>query len=228
MARLAPSHRYLARVNTLSGGNIATIPNVGTAGGHMAPAVGTLAAPTANAGLGGQLCLSAAGTQYLQSSLAASAWRFLHDGTGCTLVHVYDTGDTSGARLMSCTLTSTTGHDFFVYVHGSAGIRWRNFNGGVGVFDAIHPTPDTGPTYAIGYFATSASPQRGTYQEQSSGATGTGTGQSVGDPQFTFRLLGGNGTFFDGAWAETFALTRAPTVADLANIRDYMALAYGL
>ncbi|HEY6878775.1 MAG TPA: hypothetical protein VI299_12185, partial [Polyangiales bacterium] len=82
-----PAFQFRADTVTLAGGNVETIPNRrGT--DALVAATGTLAAPARDALFGGAPSLVFRGAQRLDSNLPASAWTFLHDGSGMEMVVV--------------------------------------------------------------------------------------------------------------------------------------------
>jgi hypothetical protein len=78
---LAPDFQFRADTVTMSGNNVATIPNR-RGGDALVMAAGTLAAPAGDARFNGAPSLLFTGTQWLDSNLAPSAWAFGHDGSG--------------------------------------------------------------------------------------------------------------------------------------------------
>lgn len=85
VAGLLPRHWYRADTYTLSGGNLAALPNRNTTvGGSMAVSSGTVAAPAADATLGGaqSITFQSATPNGLQSTLPSTEFIYLHDGTG--------------------------------------------------------------------------------------------------------------------------------------------------
>lgn len=95
---------------TTSGANLSTVVDRMDAAHSLSVGAGTLAAPAAHADYGGKACLSFTGTQHIVSNRAASAWNFLHNGTGVTLIHVL-TPTSAGTCLISATRTNTAvGH----------------------------------------------------------------------------------------------------------------------
>lgn len=84
MLALSPSHQFRADTATMSGSNLATLPNR-RGSDSLVVTGGTLAAPTPDALFNGALSLTFNGTQWLDSNLPASAWKMLHDGSGVEL-----------------------------------------------------------------------------------------------------------------------------------------------
>lgn len=98
-----------ANNSTLVNGNpVGSVVNLGTLGGTFAQ--GTLANQplfSTTAGPGGtKSALVFDGTDFLVSSLAASAWSFLHDGTGATIYSVVRTNASAIGTIVS-TATGT-------------------------------------------------------------------------------------------------------------------------
>lgn len=90
VAALAPLHWYDAASVTPSGPNLLSMTNLGSAGGTITVGAGTVLLPTADAALDGKPSITLDGVNhYLTSSLPASAWRFLHDGTGAEVFCVF-------------------------------------------------------------------------------------------------------------------------------------------
>lgn len=86
-------HWYRADTVTLSGANLATMPNRGTVGGAMTVTLGTLAAPAPDAQLGGAPSVAFTGTQQMQSNLPASAFSYMHQNGHSFAIYTGRTGD---------------------------------------------------------------------------------------------------------------------------------------
>lgn len=103
MLALAPSYQFRSDTYTLSSGNLATMPNRRGAD-SLTVTAGTLAEPAVSAAFAGARTVAFAGTQELRSSLPASAWKFLHDGTGYDAFFVgMRTGNTGGNQVLMTT-----------------------------------------------------------------------------------------------------------------------------
>lgn len=89
-----------------SGDPVASVVNLGTLGGTFAQGTGSaqpLFSLTAGPG-GSKAALTFDGSDFLTSSLAASSWTFLHDGTGAT---IYTVTRTSVSALANIVATSS-------------------------------------------------------------------------------------------------------------------------
>lgn len=132
-------HWYRADTVTLSGANLSTMPNRGTGGGAMTVTLGTLAAPAADAALGGAPSVVFSGAQQLQSNLTASAFTYLHQSHDTFLVY---SGSVENTLLFS-TASGLGGA-------GDTGVRCMEFSGqcaylvtSAGSYTYIGQTPNT-------------------------------------------------------------------------------------
>lgn len=142
---LSPLHWFRPDTNTLSSGNLATLPNRGTGGGAMTVAYGTLAAPVTSALFNNQPTLTFNGTQSLVSNLTGAAGKCLTSGM-CTvyLVHSVTGTNTQNQVLLSSRGTSVHPSVYFVsYTNGTAYTQINGTNAaGTATISA------TGPSYA--------------------------------------------------------------------------------
>lgn len=192
---LAPRHWYLAENNTLSGPNLATLPNLGSAGGSLSVTAGTVLAPTADATLGGMQSFALTGTQYLDSSHPASEFRYFHDGTGCDVFVL------AVPVAISCnwlaTLDAVSGSDLgFSMQYGASGnIRTYAGNGTQNLFDqtsAANSTPLNAPllweyTYGSNIGGTITPMHQGAGNVLTNLAIPTNA-PAAGDPEGTLRV----------------------------------------
>lgn len=224
---LAPDYQFRADTATLAGGNVATVLN--RRGADSMIVGGTIAAPIADSSFGGAQALTTSGAQHMQSSLAASDWKFLHDGTGCTVVHVYQASNVTTYRTLSATLLSSTGHDFYAVAGANGPPEARVYDGSVFLFDSIGVEPDTSPTYAC--MMHGGTPLKRTLSRRESVVVSgayTGAPPSA-NPDITLRLLGGNGPFgFIGKWCETLIWRRVMSHDEWQTVREYMAARYAI
>lgn len=220
-----PLHRWRADAATTSSGNLSTLLNLGSGGGTLSVVSGTLAAPTTSALMGGRMVLSPDGSQYLQSSLPASSFRFLHSGTGGTVAHIIRLTATSGTQIISLSLTASTGHDLYAYSSGNA--RSRVFGGGAQLFDLSTPTA-VGNVTLVGRYRENETPEATLLRAATQVSSDVTNPPSVGDSDTSFRLLGGiGGLNFAGLWAETMLWDRYLSDTEIATVRAYAAITYG-
>jgi hypothetical protein len=227
MLALGPSHQFRADTVTLNTGNVATVPNR-RGSGALAIASGTLAAPAPDALFGGAQSIVFGGTQWLDSNLPANTWRFLHDGTGCTVFTVFAP---VGVAAGSAILLSTRFGGFTGFTQYRTGNQLGMFvqNGSSVIVSATGGTLATGaPTY------TEQSMTTGLYQSylrDSVVAAGVPTGPTdLAGPQGTLRL--GARTDGSGAiamrWCETLVFTRDLREYESQIVREYIAARYGI
>lgn len=222
-------HWYRADTSSLSGANLATLPNRGLAGGSLTVSAGTLAAPTADANFGGAQSVTFAGTQELTSSLPPNAWQFLQDGSGCEICSVVYFSGTAINNSLWTTRNATTGATNFrsndtnshAYALSSGGTLNLLANTGAITTDASMLIADS--------FGASAVPQyvcwNGNVAVQAGSATTTGA-----TPDHSWKLGGAaSGTVrFRGGWAETLIFDFVLTPYERQLLREYVQNRYGI
>lgn len=231
MEALAPAHQYRADTVTLSGGNVATVPNRRGAGA-MVVAAGTMAAPAADALFAGAHSLVFSGTQYLDSNLPAADFARLSSGAGSETFHVFS--PTSGTGMVSTTrndnATTEVGHS--LYFGGGNINRYRLTNGsaqnvatdaGTLVYDAA--------TYQNVSLSTSEPSHYVSFVRETAAASGFVSGTlSAAAPLRTLRI-GAHGNLAAIAqmrWCETLIFTRVLSEYERQIVREYIAARYGI
>lgn len=199
-----------------------------------------VALPAHNASMGGRLTCTFAGSEYYVSSAAASAWKYLNDGTGCDTFIVLV--DDHGLGVPVNPLLSTT-----------------NYNGGVGYFfgtgtiggNPVVINQNRNNTPATVVETSAASTQTGTYFEflcQSgrspefeqrerggppSGAQQTGplaNTPSNANPSNTLHLFAYPDASVKGTgqWAESLMFNRVLTTTERSVVQSYLQSKYGV
>lgn len=232
-------HWYRADTVSLSGGSLASLSNRGKGGGQLAVGAGTLAAPAADGSMKGAPSIVFSGTQHLVSSLPASEFRFLHDGTGKECFVVFRTGVAAYQSLLS-TVTSGVAVGAQLYVNSNTtncNLAHVINNGTAAVF-----SPN--PTLAIGAIAlNTAYCVENAYSEQSApeawlsanGAT-VASGASLAAPAvgvdpvrvlYVARSGYGDG-YFTGAIADILLFDRVLSPYERQLVREYIQDRYGI
>lgn len=222
-----PSHQYRADSISLGGGDTAIIANRRGADALLVGG-GTVAPPANDPLFGGAPTLVTNGTQWFDSNQPPSFWRFLHNGTGCTVITVFaPVGVAAGSGLIISTRSSNqTG--FTQYRTGAAVGLFINENANTIVNQAHGTLVGGAPTFIAHTFSGSA------YQcflKSTLLNAGAPTGiVSAGDSQATLRL----GARPDGTsgiamrWAETLIYPRVLTSGDWAVVYAYIQARYGI
>jgi hypothetical protein len=226
-----PSHQFRADAATLSGSNVATIPNLRGADA-LVVASGTLAAPAGDALFGGARSIAFTGAQRLQSNLPASSWRFLHDGTGCEVFTIRANANGSSTQAVWSTRTEFGGDVGASVLVASTQTRFLNNNGSALAFQVNSSSvPQNAALYDIFSYKEGASPE---YLVQQ-GATTVASGSSAqapasGDPSGPFSVGGttANILFFTGRIAEILIFPRVLHSFERQIVREYIAARYGI
>ena len=171
---------------------------------------------------------SLAAVQYT-SNRAASAFRYLHDGTGCTVLHVFArSGSTSGFQALSATARNNAavqGHNF--YFNGGVTPAHLTRNGATTVFSGSSAAAGTGGTYATMDYQTSV--ECAAYTKSARTGLTVVNPPAATDPDRTLTIL--NGTvapsdfYYQGEWAAS-AFTTLWSAATRSAWQEYLRAAY--
>lgn len=187
---------------------------------------------------------------YYDSSRPASAWKHLHDGTGCDVICVFAPTTAATVNCMVATVAATSASDNsgigFVldfYNTGSSGQEFyiaNGLGGGGGsmpvTIAGVGSTRTVGlPSYAEASYKENASPEYASYNESTLIQSGTTTNTpSSSNPTGTLRL-GASRAGIDGFharmnWRELFlsAPGKVFSSGERAIIRQYIAQKYGM
>lgn len=242
--QLQPRHWYRADTNTTSGANLASLVNRGTyVGAAMNVSTGTITAPTADPSLGGAAAMTFTGTQRLTSSLTASEFKFLHDGTGFDLFIIYrqsvssvGTGTQTLLTTQNYRLVGDTG--LCAYIHNSSnGIGTAVANGsaswviaGIGTPNAVVGRNDCSER-AYGSTAAPVAFQdiNGTVAIQATESSAPSTSNpsktlSIGASQ----AQAAGWECFNGAIADVIIFNRRLLPYERQQVREYVQSRYGI
>ncbi len=229
---LGALHWFTADNFTLSANNLATLPNRGTAGGVLSSAGATIPEPIADANFSGKKCLTVGGTQWLDSSLPASSWRFLHDGLGCEIYHVFRPSTLNSAHSLSATCRETAaipGHNCYI---GATGATRTGVTNDASVYKFIDSSAGTFPvnvTSVIGYSLSATDLKL--YDTAGNVITNSAVfAASANNPNSALRLFAwSNGSVaFIGKWATMIAFNRVLSGAERTALRAYISAEYGV
>lgn len=234
---LTPRHWYRADTYT-AGANLTALTNKGSAGGTMT-AVGTIAVPTPHSKLKNNLAMVFDGvsTGYLDSSLPASEFKFLHAGTGCDVFSII-VPENNGGSYYSIWSTKGTNHEVgaWHYVRKSpSNIEYNIHDGSYYLFSPISaPIPVTMSTpMCVRASHKDLDPFEAIndYNGAVSVVTGSGT-PSAADPAATLRIGrisgGWAGWNFGGAIAEILMFDRRLSPSEIQSVRNYVYTRYGI
>jgi uncharacterized membrane protein len=229
---LAPRHQFRADTVTLSGGNVATIPNRRGADALVLTS-GTIAAPASDIIFGGAQSIVLAGP-YLDSNLPASAFAFTADGSGCEVFTVFCPADSVTNGVFLATGNSGAGYGMVQKCNNASGTHEyivRNATTTV-VSTAVGGQAAAGvATYFDDYCGSTSPLQFGALTKQTASAAGAfsatpGTGATTGTLRLGSQVNGVN----TGAvrWCETLIFDRVLSEYDRQLVREYIAARYGI
>lgn len=203
-----------------------------------------VAAPGADALFGGRVSASFSGTEYYNSTAPASAWKFLHDGTGFDAIFVAS-ANTAAASGTAHTFASTMDIDAFPTSIGST-FRFAAQTGRLSLVVARNnatATINTSFPVGGGWVNDSARYARFTYVEGGSPeyaildkSTTITSGSSAaapdtGNPTQTLRLGAEYGAGFAGLrakWVAAIFFTRVLSAGDWSVVQTYLQTKYGI
>jgi hypothetical protein len=183
--------------------------------------------PTPDAAFNGQLSARFVGGQQYNSSLATSAWKFWHDGSGSGLFLPYMATTGAGTDVMLSTRTGSTGAQLY---RTPAGLALYAANGATAV---INVTPAIGgavssPTYLNARYRAASTPNYALLLRATSIASGAQlAAPAIADPQNTLRFGSDGANFSRSNIPELIFFDRELQPAERAVVQQYMAR-YGL
>lgn len=211
IASLGPSFDLEAKNAQLSGGNVASIPNSRGAD-SLVMAAGTLAAPASDILFGGAQSIAFTGTQSLLSNLAASAWKFLHDGTGYEAFHVYAPTNVAATNSIGGSITGSNPGVFWYW--GAAVSVQQQVNNAVpaaivNIGGGGAPAANTA-TYGNFYYGASEAVPAGVFKAAALVNSSAAGAPSAANPGVALRIgADGPGTTFGNMrWVRTIILPR--------------------
>lgn len=221
---------------TLNGGDVSAWANQGTLGGSFdqgTPANQPLFTAS-DANLNGQpsVTFTGANSDRLVSSLAASAWNFLHDGTGATLFVVCRPTGGSGTRTLIGNSGGPTARGFRLeHVPASDRFELRVSDGASNVIAITGSANAAEPVSLVAMFThrTSDTPDVTLYYNPSTTSRGTGSGTPSASDAAAALYVGtttGAANAFDGPIAELIAVTGVDA-AKIASVQAYLLARYG-
>jgi hypothetical protein len=143
---------------TSSGGNVNAFVDYADASHTFPVDAGTLPVPTADATLNNALSATFSAHR-IKSSRAASAWRYMHDGTGCEAYIVLVPTDVTGARTLFASNPNTavpgdTGAE--VFTNGTSAVLGIANNGAYPIAFNIGGAVAAGTPIVLGYQSATA------------------------------------------------------------------------
>jgi hypothetical protein len=228
-------HWYRGDTGTLNAGNFASLTNKGTGGGSINLGTGspnTVAAPSNDARFANKPVVKLTGTQWLDSSFAASEWSILHSGAGCYLwlACAYDT-DTADLDRLLMTITANTGFTLTRNQIYNPSVTVLNAAGSA-VFNLVDVGTDTATNrFFYEYsFATASTPDASLIRNGTTISTANaGAVPAATDPGMTLRIgASSSGTqSWIGSVAELIVHFGTPTADEINLVRRYQAQRYG-
>lgn len=185
--------------------------------------------PTAATSLNGQLAASFAGGQRYVSSRAASAWKFLHDGTGCDVWGVF-TNSVNG-REWAATVTglSTTEVGVQFYVAPTTVDYYASNGTGYIISRTVSRVANGTGLYVRSSYDAAATPQ---VVQQSGGNSSTGStsgSPSAADPLGTLTLGAGTAGNLPAtmSWAAMYVFKRRLASQEASRLVSYIYSRWG-
>lgn len=227
-----PSFQFRADSATLSGANIATVPN-SRGGDALVMTTGTLAAATADSALAGAHSTVFSGSQTMDSNLPASSWTFLHDGTGFELFNVFVPTAIAGVNAIVGTsdyLTVDPGALLFRSTTSTSGFVVRSTTANLVNFSQAGVLANGVATVQDAYWDATETPNAMLR------TLNTASTSSTADPPTltankTLRLGGNTGATPYRAnmrWAELLIFMRVLSGDERQIVREYIAARYGI
>lgn len=178
--------------------------------------------------------LVGASDNFYDSSIAATNWKFLHDGTGMNCVTVVNFNNASTRSDMEATRAAAgAGEVGFLLDQGIAVATARAFcqDGAASAVDTgnVGTIPSSAWLYLDFSYVEGGSPEYVFRQKTTTIASGSSaTAPSAADPGMTQRF-GKSGAFPSTMkWADTLFFKGTPSAALTARIQRYLFLRYGL
>lgn len=222
-----PDHQFRADTVTLSGGNVATIPNRrGT--DFLSMVGGTLAAPVADGSLNGAPSIAFTGTQYLASNLPVASWEFMQTGLGFEVFSIYVPTDLTGVHVLVATRTG--GNGVSMYTDGVQQAFYVFQGSAMFSLSSAGTHTLNSPTYSNYLFKKGNSPEWASYLKSTLLGSGAANVPGAGVPQnvLTLGANGSGGSPTHCRWAETLLYKRALSAADRLVVRTYISTRYGI
>jgi hypothetical protein len=220
---------------TESGGNVVAFQDYMDPTHEFAVDAGTLPAPTADAALSNALSATFSAHR-VRSSRAASAWRYLHDGTGCEAYMVaVPTNVSAGQRVWFATnpntaLAGDTGAEIFSST--DAAVLGLANNGAYPVAFSLGGQLVAGTATVLGYSsATSQTPDAILRRRSATIVSGNyGSAVAAGDPTATLGIGAdtSGGRFGAFRFAGFYAAPRIFSAAERALFFERIQAKYGI
>lgn len=194
---------------------IASYPDRGSVGGVMQQA--TAADQPLLSTVGGRTASYADDACVLQSDQAATNFKFLHDGTGCTIMALVEVTGVIGTAIATCTSAGTG-----IYAQSTASTVT------VDVRNAGASAVAASASASLGLHVVTFTMSSGSYSLQvDDGTPSTGTPGTLSSADPTTALLqyaqtAAKGSPFTGALPEFFAVNRVLTAPEIAQAKAYL------
>lgn len=193
--------------------------------------------PAASAIFAGRKCAVFGASEYYDSSRASSTWKYLHDGTGCSVVHVYAPSTnvvTTRCSLATRSLAGGAG-DIGFSLSRIAGPDWavtvRNAGAVIVNIAAGTPAVDTA-VYLDFFYKESEAPDEYVLREKGTSVANGNSGgvPSSANPAGTLRLGGTTAaSVLDlSRWAATLIAPRVLTANQRATVQRWILQTYGV
>lgn len=221
---------------TLNGGDVSAWANQGNAGGSFdqATAANQPAWTSSDANLNGKpsVTFTAANTDRLVSTLAASAWNFLHDGTGATLWVVTRLTNSANAALVATRTAAGASRGVIItHVPASNAVQMLVSDGVTNVINVTGTANAAEPLSTVVLFThlTTATPDAEIFYNPSTSSRGSGSGTpSASNAAFTM-YIGSTATPanpLEGSIAEVIGVDTVDA-ARAAQVQSYLLARYG-
>lgn len=194
--------------------------------GNQVPAVAT------SATWNNQLVASFSAAQFYDSTLTASSWIFMHDGSGSGALHVYRTSTTGVDQVIHSTTNVSTANGSIFNAVASGSIIFQVVKTSGFILNRTIAAANTSATFALCTLRTASTPDYSAYIKttlaDSADVTATPTALA---PPGTMRIGGQavNGVVkFSGELADCMFFNKEPSSAERAGAARYILLRYNV
>jgi len=172
-------------------------------------------------------------TNFYDSSLPPSAWKFIHDGTGCEIFTVATVATTGSNQVVWCTRTGGSAAGCSLVRGPNTQVQtifMLNDSGAiVAATGGTVPWSSTAGTYQSYAFKSSAPIPITLWVEGTADiAVQVASAPGSGNPQSTFRLGNDSGQRATMKWAEVLIFNRTLTELERQQVREYIQARYGI
>lgn len=201
---------------------------------HQGTGANQVAIPAAYGPMAGAFAASFLGSQFYDSNRAASAWPYLHNGSGCGLTSVLSPQSSDATFRVWLSTRTGTNVGFNAYRQGSTmttvPLEVTNGSASISPASSILTAADA-PTYWTATYSETVSPEFSYYLKSSSGGTGASTAApSASNPAATLRMGAqvGGGSGFLAFWNTLISHRRVLSAAERTIEQQFILSTTGI